>query len=227
VCNQLHHEIEEEGMRKSVFFSIGVLLLAVLALSACAPVSRTGGAAPAPAMATMANPASVYCAEHDGKVEIRDGEGGEVGYCIFPDGSECEEWAFFRGECTPPGVAPKPAPEVFANMANPASVYCTENGGALDIRQGDGGEVGYCVFANGAECEEWAFFRGECSADGLSPTPAPTVFANMPNPASVYCTENGGALEIRQGDGGEVGICVFPGGAECDEWAFFRGECKP
>ncbi len=216
-------------MHKSVILSIGVLMLAALALSACVPVSRTGGGAqaPAPATANMANPASVYCADHDGKVDIRDGEGGQVGICVFPDGGECEEWAFFRGECTPPGVDVKPAPEVFANMANPASVYCTENGGKLDIRQGDGGEVGICVFSSGAECEEWAFFRGECTADGAAPTPAATVFANLPNPASVYCTDNGGTLEIRQGDGGEVGICVFPGGAECDEWAFFRGECKP
>ncbi|MFM7173460.1 MAG: DUF333 domain-containing protein [Caldilinea sp.] len=36
-----------------------------------------------------------------GTLEIRQGEGGEVGYCVFADGSECEEWALFRGECTP------------------------------------------------------------------------------------------------------------------------------
>lgn len=47
----------------------------------------------------MANPASVYCKENDGKLEIRKGNGGESGFCIFPDGSECEEWAFFRKEC--------------------------------------------------------------------------------------------------------------------------------
>ena len=29
--------------------------------------------------------------------------GVRCGYCIFPDGSECEEWAFFRGECVPGG----------------------------------------------------------------------------------------------------------------------------
>ena len=25
--------------------------------------------------------------------------GGEAGYCLFDDGSECEAWAFFRGDC--------------------------------------------------------------------------------------------------------------------------------
>lgn len=50
---------------------------------------------------------------------------------------------------------------------------------------------------------------------------------NLPNPASVYCEENGGKLEIRTGDDGEYGVCVFPDGSECDEWAYFRGECEP
>ncbi len=49
-------------------------------------------------------------------------------------------------------------------LANPASVYCEEQGGSVDIRAESGGEVGYCVWADGSECEEWAFFRGECAA---------------------------------------------------------------
>ena len=49
---------------------------------------------------------------------------------------------------------------------------------------------------------------------------------NMPNPASVYCTQNGNKLEIRTAaDGSQSGICVFPDGSTCDEWAYFRGEC--
>jgi Tol biopolymer transport system component/putative hemolysin len=56
----------------------------------------------------------------------------------------------------------------------------------------------------------------------------PTSQPNMPNPASVYCEQNGGKLEMRQDvTGGTAGICVFPDGSECDEWAYFRGECKP
>lgn len=52
--------------------------------------------------AGLANPASVHCYEQGGKLEMRtDSEGGQVGYCIFEDGSECEEWAFFNGECKP------------------------------------------------------------------------------------------------------------------------------
>jgi uncharacterized protein len=47
-------------------------------------------------------------------------------------------------------------------LANPASVYCQEQGGSLDIRTDDsGGQVGYCVFSDGSEVEEWAYYRGE------------------------------------------------------------------
>ena len=58
------------------------------------------------------------------------------------------------------------------------------------------------------------------------PTEIPQV--NMPNPASVYCEQNGNTLEIRTADdGSQSGVCVFPDGSTCDEWAYFRGECGP
>jgi putative hemolysin len=54
------------------------------------------------------------------------------------------------------------------------------------------------------------------------------ILPNMPNPASVYCEQNGDTLEIRTAeDGSQSGVCVFPDGSTCDEWAYFRGECGP
>jgi len=48
-------------------------------------------------------------------------------------------------------------------IANPASVYCEDNTGTLDIRTDEnGGQYGVCVFNNGSECEEWAYMNGEC-----------------------------------------------------------------
>jgi putative hemolysin len=59
-------------------------------------------------------------------------------------------------------------------------------------------------------------------------TPTATPVSNMPNPASVYCEQNGGTLEIRPDTAGnQSGVCLFPDGSECDEWAYFRGECAP
>jgi putative hemolysin len=63
-----------------------------------------------------------------------------------------------------------------------------------------------------------------CSSGKTSPTSE----SNMPNPASVYCEQNGGKLEFRQdASGGVSGVCIFPDGSECDEWAYFRSQCKP
>lgn len=45
------------------------------------------------------NSASVYCQREGGSLETRDFLNGEASYCIFLDGSECEEWKFFKGEC--------------------------------------------------------------------------------------------------------------------------------
>ncbi|MBN2556913.1 MAG: DUF333 domain-containing protein [Anaerolineales bacterium] len=66
------------------------------------------------------------------------------------------------------------------------------------------------------------------SASCTAEPAAPAETAGMPNPASVYCEENGGVLELRTDETGAVaGICVFPDGSECDEWAYFRSTCLP
>ncbi len=48
----------------------------------------------------MANPAAVYCEDMGYRYSIREGPEGSAGYCIFPDGSECPEWDYFRGDCS-------------------------------------------------------------------------------------------------------------------------------
>ncbi len=63
-------------------------------------------------------------------------------------------------------------------------------------------------------------------ADGIIPTAS--AASQLPNPASVYCEQQGNRLEIRTAaDGSQSGVCIFPDGSECDEWAYFRGECAP
>ncbi len=48
----------------------------------------------------IANPASEFCVKKGGNLEIKtDGNGSQFGVCHLPDGTTCEEWAFFRGEC--------------------------------------------------------------------------------------------------------------------------------
>ncbi len=61
-----------------------------------------------------------------------------------------------------------------------------------------------------------------------TPAATGTPKASLPNPASVHCRETGNALEIQTAaDGSQHGVCVFPDGSACDEWAYYRGECGP
>lgn len=59
-----------------------------------------------------------------------------------------------------------------------------------------------------------------CAKQGVIDAPP-----QLPNPASVYCEQQGGKLEIVETTAGQQGICVLPSGDRCDEWAFYRGEC--
>jgi putative hemolysin len=50
--------------------------------------------------ASLANPAAQYCLDNEGKLEIvTNTDGSQWGMCQFEDYA-CEEWAYFRGECT-------------------------------------------------------------------------------------------------------------------------------
>jgi putative hemolysin len=72
--------------------------------AAAATLVLPGCSGNAPQPAELANPASIYCEEQGGRVEILDADGGQQGMCVFPDGATCEEWAFYRGECDPAEV---------------------------------------------------------------------------------------------------------------------------
>jgi putative hemolysin len=62
-----------------------ILLIPGIFLAACAHKS-----------VNMPNPASLYCEELGGKTTIKNGENGQVGFCVFSDGVEIEEWQLYR-----------------------------------------------------------------------------------------------------------------------------------
>ena len=84
-------EIEDQMLRTRHIW--GALLILGVTLQACRShdisTPETG----------LANPASVHCQEMGGTLEIQAAQGGQEGICLFPDGSECEEWALYRGDC--------------------------------------------------------------------------------------------------------------------------------
>ncbi|HRE28110.1 MAG TPA: DUF333 domain-containing protein [Anaerolineales bacterium] len=79
-----------------------ILLLALTACSAPETPAAPGASATGATPADLANPASVHCREMGNTLVIQtDDDGGQQGICVFPDGSTCDEWAFFRKECGP------------------------------------------------------------------------------------------------------------------------------
>ena len=60
-------------------------------------------------------------------------------------------------------------PEEVVGLANPASVYCEEQGGTLRNEETEQGTRGICVLLDGTECGQWSYFYGRCLAnDGSS-----------------------------------------------------------
>jgi uncharacterized protein len=96
-------------MKRSPYLS--ALLVFMFALASCTTAPAQPASLPVPSgtpQANIANPASVYCEQQGNKLEIRTAaDGSQSGACIFPDGSECDEWAYFRAKCSPgnPGIA--------------------------------------------------------------------------------------------------------------------------
>lgn len=54
----------------------------------------------------LPNPAAANCIKQSGKYSIVDTPAGQVGYCVLPNGTRCEEWALFRHECPLPIIKP-------------------------------------------------------------------------------------------------------------------------
>ena len=68
---------------------------------------------------------------------------------VFPDGTECGAWDFYRGK------------------AGHKWSYCEQNGGKIENRTEDMGtwtaEYAVCVFPDGSECSEADYIDGKCA----------------------------------------------------------------
>lgn len=68
-------------------------------LAACAGLFLTAcqtTTEPYPPKIGSPNPASKYCIDQGGKLEIKESAAGQAGYCHLPDGKVVEEWELFR-----------------------------------------------------------------------------------------------------------------------------------
>ena len=88
--------------------------LCAIVLGACSPAATPAvpTAQPAAPTAGIANPASTYCIDHGGKLQIiTAADGSQSGQCTLPDGTQCDEWAYYRGECGPAAPTTQAPPQ--------------------------------------------------------------------------------------------------------------------
>ena len=162
---------------------IWTFALLLFALASCSPSPTQPANAPvstpqspipideptaAPTMLSMPNPASAFCEQQGYRIEIHTAsDGSQTGYCIFPDGSTCEEWAYFRGDCAPSG----PAPQTTGEIVDGWMVYRDDTSGltfhypantTVEIDS-----IHYTVFINGPleENNTWPTFMISYPAD--------------------------------------------------------------
>jgi putative hemolysin len=131
-------EQQKEGKMKRIFTFI-IILMALTACTAPQAQSTPDAAATDMPQASMPNPASVYCIQKGNKLEIRTAaDGSQSGICVLPDGSICDEWAYFRGEC---GLAAQksPTPAIVVEATSTAS----------------GGKGGYMPPGTSEEIADW------------------------------------------------------------------------
>ncbi|PLX29059.1 YbhB/YbcL family Raf kinase inhibitor-like protein [Candidatus Parcubacteria bacterium] len=82
-------------------------------------------------------------------------------------------------------------------VADPAVVYCEEQGGEIKIAENEEESTSYCVFPDGGVCEEWAYYNGECDPQEKS------VVGNMQLTSTVF--ENEGAIPTKYScDGSDI-----------------------
>jgi len=66
------------------------------------------------------------------------------------------------------GFYKKEAPEdQGSQLANPAAVYCLDQGGTSNSLEFEKGTKSFCSFGDGSECEEWDFYRKDCQEGDL------------------------------------------------------------
>jgi len=140
---------EKGKMKKTITFTI--ILMALTACTTLQPKPAADPAATDLPQVSIPNPASVHCEQEGNILEIRTAaDGSQNGICIFPDGSTCDEWAYYRGEC---GLAAK------ENPAAPLDIEATPDasGGGPGGGTNSGGDAsgGYMPPGTTEELADW------------------------------------------------------------------------
>lgn len=85
---------------------VALVIASLLLLVACgADPSATPTVSQSPD--ALPNVATEHCLGEGYQLLIQTEADGTTGHCLFPDGSRCELWAFYHGECPGPETLPR------------------------------------------------------------------------------------------------------------------------
>ncbi len=123
---------------RNALCGVAAAALVMAVTAACASQTEKAASTPSPVETTagqetpigMPNPASVYCIDRGGELEtLTDVDGNETGTCIFPDGTEKEEWEYWYenhpaqaaagsiADYARPTVAPSGTPQIVRQVS--------------------------------------------------------------------------------------------------------------
>lgn len=88
-------------------------------------------------------------------------------------------------------------------LANPAAVYCIDQGGFYGQKSDENGSLGVCRMSDGTEQDAWDMLR-----EAHEPNP------KIANPAATFCSANGGTYNL------EDGSCELANGEVVDGWEY-------
>ena len=152
----------------------------------------------------MGDPSAIKCENDGGTSEIKySPDGDQYALCIFEDGSACDTWAYFYGDC---------------EEGNPTfESYCDDNGD-LTNKSVDWGDVQgepdasyeVCTFSDGSECAEYSYYGEGCfppTSDTTikAPTSPPTEDSTSPSTeGSTSPDTEGSSSSGTEGDDNEI-----------------------
>ena len=84
--------------RNSMVIAVAAIMPFASACGSCDSPSTTEPTSGSDDSSQIANPASEFCIEQGGTLEIVDETDGQVGYCTLPDGTRVEEWEYYRSQ---------------------------------------------------------------------------------------------------------------------------------
>jgi uncharacterized protein len=121
------------------------------------------------------------------------------------------------------------SPSLIIDVSDPATSFCLSNSGELVVvKDNFGEEYIICKLPSGLAYDKDDYYQKhldeKTEIDTISEVKEQEPQRiGLGSPASYYCVDQGGIIDIRIDDiGAQYGICILPDGTEIEEWDFFR-----